>query len=145
MADRSRSDLVEVIRGIPLFAALSRSEVRKVAKLCVERHYDAGAQLVRHRDEAQLMVTIISGRATVTRDGKTIASAGPGDSVGEMSLIDGHRRSATVIAETPIEAIVLHRTAFLKLLAENPAIALTLLTVQTARLRDANDKLAALG
>ncbi len=142
---RSRSELIEVIRNIPLFASLSKADVREVTKLCFEKHYDKDDVIVRQLEDAQLMVTLISGRARVIRDGKTLATVGPGHSVGEMGLIDGHHRSASVIAETPIEAIVLHRTAFLKLLGGNPAIVRKLLMIQTSRLRDADKKLSALG
>ncbi len=137
--------MIEIIRGIPLFAHLSKAEVREVAKLCFERSYAPREVILKQLEEAQLMVGIISGKARVEGDGKTLTTVTAGDVVGEMSLIDGHRRSASVVAETPVEAIVLHRTTFMKLLDGSPSIARKLLIAQTARLREANKKLSALG
>ena len=138
---RSKAEILEVIRTIPLFASLPRADLREIARLCFTQDYEADTVILRHLEEAQLMVSIISGRARVTRDGRTIATVGPGDSIGEMALIDGHRRSASVIAETPVSAIVLHRTTFLKLLDSNPAMVKKLLMVQTSRLREADKTL----
>lgn len=70
---------------------------------------------------------------------------GSGDAVGEMSLNDGHRRSASVVAETPVECVVIHRTPFMKLLESSPSIAKKLLISQAERLRETDTKLATLG
>lgn len=145
MAGRPKAEMVEILSGVPLFATLSRSEVNEVAKLCEERTYQAGETIMKQLEDAQLMVAIISGRAKVVRDGHELAVVSDGDAVGEMSLIDGHRRSASVVAETPVELVVLHRSTFLKLLDHNPSIAKKLLIAQTARLREADKRLSALG
>ena len=145
MAGRPRSEMVEIIRKVPLFANLSKAEAREVAKLCSERTFEPGQQIFRQGEEAQLMMAILAGRARVDRDDKSITTVTAGDSIGEMSLIDGHRRSASVIAETPVEVIVIYQTTFAKLLDGNPSIARKLLMAQTARLRAADQKLAALG
>lgn len=145
MVRRPKTELVDVIRSVPLFADLSRSELREVAGMCFERVYDAGEVILRQLEDAQHMVAIVSGRAKVTRDGKDITTVSGGDSIGEMSLIDGNRRSASVIAETPVDAVVIYRTTFMKLLDKNPTISRKLLLTQTARLRDADKKLATLG
>jgi CRP-like cAMP-binding protein len=145
MARRPKSEITEVLRGIPLFAHLPKTHLREMAKLCFEQVYEADQVILKQLEEAQHMVAIVSGRARVTRDGNAIATVGAGDVVGEMSLIDGLRRSAAVVAETSVEGIVLHRTAFLKLLDGNPAMARSLLLAQTARLREADRQLGALG
>jgi len=67
-----------------------------------------------------------------------------GEAVGEMSLIDGHRTSASVVAETPVEAIELYRTAFQQLLDDAPALSKKLLLIQTARLRALDRRASAL-
>lgn len=145
MARRPRSEMIEIIRGIPLFSSLSKAELREVAKLCFERTYEAGEAILKQREDAQLMVAIISGRARIRRDGTDITTVTAGDAVGEMALIDGHRRSASVIAETAVEVIIIHRTTFMKLLDSNPSITRKLLLAQTARLREADTKLGAIG
>jgi CRP/FNR family transcriptional regulator, cyclic AMP receptor protein len=145
MARRPRSEMIEIIRGIPLFAGLAKADIREIGKLCFERSYEPEQVMLRQMEDAQLMVAIVSGHARIVKDGKTITTVGPGNVVGEMSLIDGHRRSASVIAETPVEAVEIHRTTFAKLMDSNPSIARKLLVAQTVRLRDADNKLAALG
>lgn len=145
MARRPRSEMTEIIRGIPLFANLSKADIREIGKLCFERSYEPEQVMLKQMEDAQLMVAIVSGHARIVKDGKTITTVGPGDVVGEMSLIDGHRRSASVIAESPVEVVEIHRTTFTKLLDGNPSIARKLLVAQTVRLRDADNKLAALG
>jgi CRP/FNR family transcriptional regulator, cyclic AMP receptor protein len=85
------------------------------------------------------------GRARVVRNGRTIARVGSGETVGEMSLIDGKPRSATVVAETPIEALVLYRTAFRKLLEHVPSLCQKLLLAQTARIRELDKRAGACG
>ncbi len=59
--------------------------------------------ILKQLEEAQHMMAIISGLARVVRDGRDVATVSAGDVVGEMALIDGHRRSATVVAETAVE------------------------------------------
>jgi len=145
MARRSRSEILEILRGIPLFAHLPKGQLREIAKLCFDEVYETDQVILKQLEEAQQMVAIISGKARVTRDGRAVATVGAGDVVGEMALIDGLRRSAAVVAETTVEGIVLHRTAFLKLLDGNPGMARWLLLAQTARLREADRKLGSLG
>ena len=145
MARRPKSEILEILRGIPMLAHLPKSELKEVAKLCFEEVYEVDQVILKQLEHAQHMVAIVTGRARVTRDGNVVATVGAGDVIGEMALIDGLRRSAAVVAETRVEGIVLHRTAFMKLLDSNPSMARSLLMAQTARLREADRKLSALG
>ncbi|HSJ36022.1 MAG TPA: cyclic nucleotide-binding domain-containing protein [Acidimicrobiia bacterium] len=145
MARRPRSEIVELVRSVPLFSGLTKSDMREIGKLCFEQSFEPEQVILKQLEEAQLMVAILSGKARIVKDGKTITTVGPGDAIGEMSLIDGRRRSASVVAETPVECVVIHRTTFTKLLDSSPSIARKLLISQTERLRDTNNKLAALG
>jgi CRP-like cAMP-binding protein len=90
------------------------------------------------------MLIIIDGTARVVRKGKRLATVGPGDFVGEMSLIDGYPRSASVVAETAVEALTLSSTAFKKLVADVPAFAWRLLQTQTQRIRAFDTRLETL-
>ena len=145
MVRRRRSEILEVLQGIPLFSHLPKGHLREVAKLCFDETYAPGQVIVKQLEDGQHMVAIVAGTAQVTRDGKTLATVGAGDVVGEMALIDGLRRSAAVVADTQVEGIVLHRTSFLNLLDDNPSMTRSLLVAQTARLREADRKLGALG
>jgi CRP/FNR family transcriptional regulator, cyclic AMP receptor protein len=144
MAGRSRTELEAALRSTPLFSGLSKRQLGSVAKLCFERTYAEGDVLVRQADTGQLMAALVAGRARVERDGKRLGTVSAGDVVGEMSLIDGLPCSASVVAETSVEAIVLHRTAFRKLLQEAPSLTAQLLVAQTARVRELDRRVAAI-
>jgi CRP-like cAMP-binding protein len=145
MAQRNRSELIAALEQNALFGGLTRRQLTAVAKACSEQHFEAGAEIVREHDYGHKMVIVLSGSARVTSNGRTIATVAAGDTVGEMSLIDGHRRSASVVAETEVDAIELYRTAFRKLLDDIPAIPMKLLLAQTARIRALDRRAAALG
>jgi CRP/FNR family cyclic AMP-dependent transcriptional regulator len=83
-----------------------------------------------------LAYLIATGQAEVTRDGKRIAQLGPGDVVGELSLIDGKRRSATVTATTDLEVLELDREDLLTLMKKAPPVVRKLLEALAQRVRE---------
>lgn len=145
MAQRNRSELIGVLERSTLFGGLTRKQLNAVAKVCCQQHFAPGEEIVRENDYGHKMVALISGTARVASKGRTIAKVGAGEAVGEMSLIDGRPRSASVVAESAVEAIELYRTAFQKLLDEIPAMSTRLLLAQTARIRELDRHAAALG
>ena len=145
MAQRTRAELIAALERSPLFGELTRKQLNAVAKACFEHHYGPGDMIVRENDYGQRMVTLLSGSARVVSNGRTIAQVRAGDAVGEMSIIDGHPTSASVVAETPVDAIELYRTAFGKLLDEIPSMSRKLLLAQTARVRELDRRAATLG
>ena len=94
-----------------------------------------GDTLVRQGDPGETLIVIVDGRATVDQDGTVIRRLANGDFLGEISLIDGGPRTATVIAETPIEALVIDRAGFDRLMGDHPAVRLGLLMALSERLR----------
>lgn len=145
MVGRStRSALIQTLRGNALFCGLSQRQLDAVAKVGFERRFEPGDVLIRQNDQGMQMIALLSGTARVERDGRPVGTVGRGEVVGEMSLIDGRACSATVVAETPIEAIVLYRTAFRKLLEDVPSITTKLLVAQTARIRELDRRVAAI-
>jgi CRP/FNR family cyclic AMP-dependent transcriptional regulator len=135
MTQRTRSQLIAMLQGSALFGDLNRKQLGSVAKACFEGHYEPGDVIIKENDYGVKMVTLLSGTARVESRGRKVATVRTGEAVGEMSLIDGHKTSASVVAETAVDAIELYRTAFQKLLDESPAMAKKLLVIQTARLR----------
>jgi CRP/FNR family transcriptional regulator, cyclic AMP receptor protein len=144
MAQRTRSELIATLQESALFGELSRRQLNAVAKACFQGHYEPGQVIIKDNDYGVKMVTLVSGTARVEAQGRKLATVKGGDAVGEMSLIDGHRTSASVVAETAVEAIELYRTAFQKLLDDAPAISKKLLVIQTARLRSLDRRASAL-
>jgi CRP/FNR family transcriptional regulator, cyclic AMP receptor protein len=141
----SRSGIVEILAEVPLFSTLTRRQLRSVAANCSEAHFRPGEVLVREMEAGQNLLVITAGSAKVLRGGKDIASVGPGEVIGEMSLIDGEPRSATIVAEREVDAFLLYGTAFRKLLADHPEMTLNLLLAQTARLRALDVRAAVYG
>jgi CRP/FNR family transcriptional regulator, cyclic AMP receptor protein len=143
MGRHSQAEIIGILEGIPLFAHLTKRQLKAAAKVCHSVEYEPGAVMMKELDVGQHLVVITSGTVKVARSGRTLATVGPGDAIGEMAIIDGEARSATVTADSRVEGIAIYRTAFRKLLDEHPTMCSKLLLAQTARLR-ALDKTAAL-
>jgi CRP/FNR family transcriptional regulator, cyclic AMP receptor protein len=131
----SRSGIVEILAGVPLFSSLTKRQLRAVAANCSEAHFRPGEVMVKELDAGQYLLIVTAGTAKVLRGGKSIGTVGRGEVIGEMSLLDGGPRSATIVAEREVDALLLYGTAFRKLLADHPEMTLNLLLAQTARLR----------
>lgn len=149
MSDLSRRETTEMLLALPLFAGLTKRQLSSVGKAVDHASFDAGTELVTEQEEVQRLIIIRSGTAAVTRHGvvaleggglqqgtsRRLGTVGPGDVVGELSLVDGHVASASVVAETPIDALLLYRTRFEKLLASMPELYPRLLVGMAARIR----------
>lgn len=141
----TESSVAEELARVPLFADLTQRQLNRVARVTHETAYEVGDTVLREQDVGQKLVLISQGKATVTRQGVLLATVGPGDVVGEMSLIDARPRSASVVAETDLATLVIFRSDFRKVLDDMPAVWERLLLTQTDRLRAANRDLEALG
>lgn len=145
MARRTQAEVVSILKEVPLFANLTQRQLKAVAKACTEVHHEDGATIMRELEDGQQMLAITSGTAAIVRNGRTVARVGKGDVVGEMSLIDGYPRSASVVARSEVEGVVIYGTAFRKLLDEHPSMTQKLLLAQTERLRETDRQLALRG
>jgi CRP-like cAMP-binding protein len=139
---RRRSDKADALRKVPLFNGLSRRHLDLIAREADEVKEDAGSVLTRQGGLGREFLLMLEGGARVERDGKVIARLGPGDFFGEMSLIDGMPRSATVIAESPSVLLAIEARCFRKLLDTVPGLQRKLLITLCARLRAADASLA---
>jgi CRP/FNR family cyclic AMP-dependent transcriptional regulator len=109
-----------------------------VAKRAEDVVVPAGKVLVSEGDTGNQFFVIMSGTAKLTRRGRKIATLGPGDSFGELALLDKHPRNATAIAETPMELVVIGQREFAGLIDDVPGFARKLLAAMAARLRAAD-------
>lgn len=144
MLELTQAEVLTVLRDVPLFAALSRRQLRAMAAACSTVRRSAGDVLVRELDVAQHLLVVVEGTASVLRHGRPVATIGPGDTIGEMSLIDGLPRSASVVASEDVFAVVLYATHVRRLLREEPSICGKLLLAQTRRLREVDERLSTL-
>ncbi|HEX5949950.1 MAG TPA: cyclic nucleotide-binding domain-containing protein [Actinomycetota bacterium] len=132
MSKRAR----EALARVPLFANLSPRYLRRVADLCEEQRYMEGATIVRAGDIGDTFYTILEGQAkVVSPKGRVVNRVYPGDFFGEISLLDGGPRTASVVAETPMVMLGLSRRNFQSLLAAEPAVAVKLLQHSAGMLR----------
>ena len=126
----------EALARVPLFANLSPRYLRRVAELCEEQRYMDGATIVRADDIGDTFYTILEGQAkVVSPKGRVLNRLYPGDFFGEISLLDGGPRTASVVAETPMVMLALSRGDFQSLLAVEPAVAVKLLQHSAGMLR----------
>jgi CRP/FNR family transcriptional regulator/CRP/FNR family cyclic AMP-dependent transcriptional regulator len=130
--------------GVPLFAGLTGNERGALCRMMLHKRFDTGQTIVHEEDEqGQTFFIILSGIvhvAVVTSEGKNaiLATLKRGDFFGEMALLDGEPRSASVIAAQECELFLLYRKVFLDILQRYPKIAVHLLTEMSKRLRRAN-------
>ena len=126
---------LDPLRTIPLFRSCSDRSLEVIAGITQETRFPPGAVLVREGDAGESLILIRSGAATVEQGGRTLRRLGSGDFLGEIALIDGGRRTATVTATEPIDALVIDRAGFTRLMDEFPVIRFDLVTALTERLR----------
>lgn len=137
-----QSEKMAALKRVPIFQGLSGRHLRHIAREAEEVNGPVGKMLARQGDMGREFILILDGRARVEVDGKQIAQLGPGDFFGEMSLIDGKLRAASVIVDTPLVYLVIQWGAFLRLIDRVPGLARKLLVVLCERLRDADARLA---
>jgi CRP/FNR family transcriptional regulator, cyclic AMP receptor protein len=144
---QSSEDTIALLHHVPVFSALSSEELAKVAQVAVPRRFEAGEVVFKEGDEGSTCYVVRSGRARAVRehpDGRsiTLAHFGPGDIFGEMAMLDGERRSATVESIEGTEAIAILSGDMHRLLREYPDISVKLIAALGRRLRETNDRLA---
>ena len=131
MADRQ----LELLASVPLFAGSSKRQLRGVLDWTKEYRYEPGATIVNEGAKGDELFLLLEGRAVVSRSGKTLTRLTAGDFFGEMAVIDGRSRTATVVADGPVDRLVLKQKDFKALLEGDPLLAWNLLGSLAARLR----------
>jgi CRP/FNR family transcriptional regulator, cyclic AMP receptor protein len=143
----SSEDTIALLSRVPVFSTLSREDLVHVAQVAMPRQFEAGAVVFREGDDGSTCYIVRTGRARAIRehpDGRsiTLAHFDPGDIFGEMAMLDGERRSATVEATEDTEAIAILSADMHRLLREHPDISVKLIAALGQRLRSTNERLA---
>ncbi len=131
---------IELVRRVPLFADLSRREAAQVARLFKERRFSDGETVVKEGSGGAAFFVIVSGEATVSVAGKPRRTLRPDDYFGEIALIDGGTRSATVTATSDLVCFGLTYWDFRPLVQKNAAIGWKLLQSLATKLRAAEQQ-----
>ena len=125
---------VDLIRTVPLFAGLSKSELAKVASIADEIDLPADKVLLREGERGREFYVLLEGEAEVTRKGKKVVTTRPGEFFGEIALVSSLPRTATVTTRGPVRALVIRDVEFRALLQRTPGIALKVLQAVADRL-----------
>jgi CRP-like cAMP-binding protein len=135
-ATMARASIDTTLAKIPLFKECTKKELQAVSRLVTPISVKAGKVLTKEGEAGREFMIIASGTATVKRKGRKIATLGPGDFFGELALLAGVPRTATVIAETDMVVEALNRAEFATLLDESPSIARKVLSAVAKRTYD---------
>src|SRR5262245_17443189 len=127
-------DWAAVLASLPLFAGLTKRQLRRVAELARISDFENGEVVIQAGEKGDAVYVILSGQArAVGRPRARLLRAG--DYFGEMALIDGLPRSATITATGDLPALKLPRQAFLKVVRQEPGIAIAMMAEMAARIR----------
>ena len=128
-------DWANVLASLPLFAGLTKRQLRRVAELARISEFRKGDFVIQAGERGDAVYVILSGRARVMgRPRARLLRAG--DYFGEMALIDGQPRSATITAaDDDLQTMKLPRQAFLKVVRQEPGIAIAMMAEMAARIR----------
>jgi len=138
-----------LLKKVSMFSGLSDDALRAIAEVAIPKHYAKGKLILLAEEEGDTLFVIGKGTVKVSitsEDGREVILSilREGDFFGEMSLLDGKPRSATVTALEDTEAFLIRRPEFLKLLEKVPQISIRLLEELTGRLRKADKKIESL-
>jgi CRP-like cAMP-binding protein len=126
----------ELLAGTPLLAGVDPEGIAMVAQRMVEVDFPKDHVIARQGEVGTGFFLVASGSVRVVRDGKTLATIGPGDFFGELSVLDGRPRVAQVIANEPTTCLALATWDFEAVVKEQPAVALSILRGLAGRLRE---------
>jgi len=140
---------LDLLRRVPLFSLLTVTQAEVISGAVTKQRYKRGEVLVEQGQKSNALAILLTGRArVVSADSRgrevILATLGPGDYIGEMSIIDNEPHSATVRAEVQTDVLLLGRADFARCLAENASMSLVVMRGLVKRLRHADRKIESL-
>jgi CRP-like cAMP-binding protein len=120
----AKPKLENVLAYVPMFRDLSKRQLKHLASYCEVGDFMADYPIVKQGDTGDAVYVVLTGQAKVTVGKKFVGRVLPGDHFGEIAVLDGGERSATVTSETPMTLLILRREEFIKALREDPDLAL---------------------
>jgi len=142
---------IQFLKSVPIFSELDDASLEKVSKLGTVQSFVKDAVILSEQEAGSALFVIVSGKVKISRvsndnlDKEVILSLlNPSDFFGEMALLDGLKRSATVTAMEESKVFIIQRNDFLDLLKTHPEVSISLLQELTQRLRAAGMKIKAL-
>jgi CRP/FNR family transcriptional regulator, cyclic AMP receptor protein len=136
-----KDERIALLKGVDLLSGCSSDELRRIASLTTELDAFAGQILAQQGEPGGEFFIIVSGTAKVSRNGVSLATLSSAAFFGELALLDGGGRTATVVAETDLRLLVLSRGEFKVLCRSYPSVTNKMLVELGARLRRADEML----
>jgi CRP-like cAMP-binding protein len=130
----------DALRKVRFFEELTEDDLERVVKVGRRRRFETGEALVERDSDRGGLFVILSGSANVEVGG-AMHTLGPGDFFGEMALLEHTRRSASVTATEPVDALVIETIYFEPFLIQNPSVAVAILHGVVERLREVQDRI----
>jgi CRP-like cAMP-binding protein len=135
----AKPKLDDVLALVPMFRGLSKRQLKHLASLCEVGDYMADHSIVKKGEPGDSFYVVLTGQAKVTAGRKFLTRLLPGDHFGEIAVLDGGPRSATVTSETPMTLLILHRKDFLKALRDDPNLAAHMMSELAGMFRRVSD------
>jgi CRP/FNR family transcriptional regulator, cyclic AMP receptor protein len=130
----SQNAKIERLKQVPLFSECSKRELAEIAGVADELHFGAGETLIEEGAQGREFIVVLDGDVEITRRGRHVE---PGDFLpffGEAALLTGRPRNATVRTATPVDALVITKRAFDRILKQSPGIQLKVMLALASRL-----------
>lgn len=143
----AKGSAAQLLRRVPLFSGLSERDLQRISSVAVPRSFPKGVRVFHEGDRSDACYIVRSGDLRVTRehsDGRAIALAtlGVGDIFGELAMLDGQARSASVETLSDSELLALPASDVRRLLAEHPEITVKLVVALARRVRETNERIS---
>jgi len=132
----NRVEICLHLRNLELFAGLTTRQLSEIADGVHEEVYPIGAAIVREGEFGDCMYVIVEGEVRLTREGEVVSHFKPGEFLGEMAVFDGEARYATATAITRVRLLRLQRNDLLRLMDEQPSIAISVCQQLSRHVRD---------
>ena len=134
---RRSSQKIELLKKVPMFSNLNQRHLKEIGKHADQVRVEAGRVLAQQEKKGWEFIFIVNGKARVEKNGKVIRQLSEGDFFGEISLIDGEPRTATVISDADMTLLVVNKTSFDHLLDTVPGLQKKILIALCQYLRSA--------
>jgi class 3 adenylate cyclase len=141
-------DRLRLLRRVPLFAGLSPDDLKSLAEIASEETFGPGEVLAEQGEPGEELYVLVSGEVGVVLGlgapgEREVARRGPGDHLGEMAVVGGGPRSASLVARTDVRALMVDRPHFESLLRERPEVSLSLMRALVERVQESTRLLPA--
>jgi len=132
----ARNTSLDFLALVPLFSTFSKRDLQKISSASTQMNFEAGRVIATQGQRGHEAFVILSGQATVSRNGRKVAELGPGTVVGELALLDQGPRTATVTVKSDITALVIGQREFFVVLEDVPALSRKIMSSLASRIRD---------